>query len=91
MSNPTTPLKDVVILKNAAITRMPLSIIAKNHAVSPQLAARKARNMAAAICDMVENVGVRTIARCLHLTVAELETIIAYHAAHEGLQQGLNP
>ncbi len=88
MHNSPTPLKDLTILKNIAITHMPIAVVAKNHGVSTQVALAKARRTAQMICCLLDIEGPDDTSRRLRLSVPEIDMIQDYNASHEALQKG---
>jgi hypothetical protein len=88
MEQPLTPLKDLVILKNLSITKMPIRTVAKNHGLSVQSVADKAKNKAALVYFMAGLDRSQTMQR-LHLSSEDLDAILDYHNASECRKGGV--
>ncbi len=88
MHNSPTPLKDLTILKNIAITHLPIAVVAKNHGISTQVALAKARRTAQMICCLLDIEGPQDTSRRLHLSIPEIDMIQDYNASHGALREG---
>ncbi len=87
MPKQLTPLRDLIILKNVAVTKMPLATVAKNHSLTKAHVIHKARHMAELVTFVAAD-SLTQSAKRFHLTRDELDAIMDYHTAHAGSKGG---